>query len=226
MEKSNFDKIIKDTYKEYSDEIKGIGDIEIPNVEIAMSKFHNDINKKTNKTSLKKKVAIAASFLIIFFVSTLISSLPEVKASKFTLTKIIDHLRGSVRDFKLNTTADNESAPTDNNAFNNSTQIDKLVSFDEAQNEVPFKILKPTYLPDGYKLDTIMLTVALSDSYTVRQTYVDDDGNRIKFYQSTISDNTSETTSVNSNNRVEDININNLKIKLVSDDANFTNVFG
>ena len=70
-----------------------------------------------------------------------------------------------------------------------------------------------------------MLTIELSDSYTVEQTYVNNDRNRIKFYQSTISDNTSETTSVNSNNRVEDITINNLKIKLISDDENFTNAF-
>ena len=139
MEQSNFDKIIKDIYKDYSDEIKDIGDIEIPDVDIALNRFHNDINKKANKSSLKKKVAIAASFLIIFFISTLLSSLPEVKASKFTLTKIIEHLRGSVSDFKFNTDEDNKSTPTNNNAFNNSTKIDKLVSFDEAQKKFLLK---------------------------------------------------------------------------------------
>ncbi|MGH4119287.1 DUF4367 domain-containing protein [Clostridium sp.] len=223
MKHDNIDTIIIDVYTEFNSEVDIHSDIDIPDFNITMKKFHSNLKEKNNRSSISKKLALVASFTLIIILSTFLSSIPKVTAFKFNVMKKFEELRGDTRDIKFST---QDVLDTNlNNGIsesNNSTdQIEKLVTIDEAKKEIPFELLVPKYIPDGYKLETVKLVKSMGDSFSVNQVYTNSTGKIIRFYQNTVAENGSETISMNSNLRTEDIIINNLKINFATDDKNF-----
>ena len=164
-----------------------------------------------------------ASFTLVIILSTFLSSIPKVTAFKFNIMKKFEELRGDTRDIKFSTqdALDNNSNSSVLKSNDSADQIEKLVTIDEAKKEVPFKLLVPKYIPDEYKLETVKLVKAMGDFFSVNQTYTNSTGKIIEIYQSTVSENGSETISMSSDLRTEDIIINNLKINFTTDDKNF-----
>lgn len=197
--------------------------IDIPDYNITMNKFHNNLKEKSSRTSISKKLVLVACFTFILLLSTFISTIPKVTAFKFNIIKKIEELRGDTRDIKFSTNGglannlDNSVLKSNSSA----DQIEKIVTIDEAKKEVPFKLLVPKYIPDGYKLETVKLVKAMGDYFSVNQTYTNSTGKIIKIYQSTVSENEEETISISSELSIEDIIINNLKIKSATDNKNF-----
>lgn len=222
MKDNNLDKIIKDTYMEFNDEMDMYSNIDVPDFNIVMNKFHSNLKGKRKSPSISKRIALVASFTIVAIISIFISSTPKVIAFKFKVMKTFEELRGDTRDIKFST--DDNSKNTlaeDNNIDNTGDQIEKIVSLDEAREEVPFKLLVPEYLPNGYKINTVKYIKAIGDYHSVEQNYINNKGQEIQISQSTIYEEAKETLSISSQLRTEDININDLEIKLITDDKNF-----
>ncbi|WP_435789601.1 DUF4367 domain-containing protein, partial [Clostridium sp.] len=161
---------------------------------------------------------------LIIILSTFLSSIPKVTAFKFNIMKKIEKLRGDTRDIKFSTNDDGLNKNLNSSVLksnDSADQIEKLVTIDEAKKEVPFKLLVPTYIPDGYKLKTVKLVKAMGDSFSVKQIYTNSTGKIIRINQNTISENGAETISMSSNLWTEDIIIDNLKINFATDDKNF-----
>jgi hypothetical protein len=188
-----------------------------------MNKFSKNLKEKSNRSSISKKLALVASFTLIIILSTFLSSIPKVTAFKFNVMKKFEELRGDTRDIKFSTNdgLDNNLNNSVSKSNNSADQIEKLVTIDEAKKEVPFELLVPKYIPDGYKLETVKLVKAMGDSFSVKQIYTNSTGKIIRINQNTISENGVETISMSSNLRTEDIIINNLKINFATDDKNF-----
>ena len=223
MKQNNIDIIIKDTYTEFNREVDIHSNIEIPDFNIVMNKFHRNLKEKSSRLGISKKLALMASFTLIILLSTFLSSIPKVTAFKFNIIKRFEELRGDTKDIKFSTNDD-----LDNNLHNSALesnssadQIEKIVSIDEAKKEVPFELLVLKYIPDGYKLETVNLVKAMGDYFSVNQTYKNSTGKIIRIYQSTVSENQEETISMSSELQTEDIIINNLKIKFATDNKNF-----
>ena len=164
-----------------------------------------------------------ASFTFLLLLSTFISTIPKVTAFKFNIIKKIEELRGDTRDIKFSTNGGlvNNSNNSVLKSNNSADQIEKIVTIDEAKKEVPFKLLVPKYIPDDYKLEKVKLVKAMGDYFSVNQTYTNSTGKIIQIYQSTVSENEEETISISSELSIEDIIINNLKIKSATDNKNF-----
>lgn len=219
MKQNNIDRVIKDTYTDFDSEMDLYSNIEIPDLNTVMNKFHNNLKEKSRKFYILKKVALVASFTLIILLSTFISTIPKVTAFKFNIIKRFEELRGDTKDIKFSTNAGlNNSVPKSNSSAD---QIEKILSIDEAKKEAPFKLLVPKYLPDGYKLENVKFVKSTGDCVSVNQTYTNNTGEIIQIYQSTVSANEEETISISSELRTEDITINNLKIKLATDNKNF-----
>lgn len=226
MNDNNLDRLIKDTYMEFNDEMDIHSDIEVPDFNIVMNKFHSNLKGKRKSSSISKGIAMVVSFTIVVLISTLISSIPKVIAFKFKVIKTFEELRGDTKDIKVSTNDDLDNNSNDNVSESNSgvDQIEKLVSIEEAKKEVPFKLLIPKYLPSGYKLESVRLVKALGNYFSVNQTYTTSTGEIIQIYQSTISEIAEETISMSSELKVEDITINDRKVKLTTDNENFKNI--
>jgi hypothetical protein len=152
MKDNNLDKLIKDTYIEFGDKMDIHSDVEIPDFNIVMDKFHKNLKNKSKSPSMSKRMALAASFTIVALISIFISSLPKVIAFKFNVIKTFEELRGDNRDIKFSTDDNSKNTLDEDNNINNAgDQIEKIVSLDEARKKVPFKLLIPEYLPDGYR---------------------------------------------------------------------------
>lgn len=229
MKQNNIDRLIKETYAEFNSELDIHSDIKIPEFNTIMNKFQGNLKEKSNRSSISKKIALVASFTLIIIFSTFLSSIPKVIAFKFNIIKSFDELRGDTKDIKFATSdALNQNDGLNKNSNSSvlksndsADQIEKIVSIDEAKKEVPFKLLVPKNLPDEYKLENVKLVKAMGDFFSVNQTYTNSTGKIIGIYQNTVSENGSETISISSNLRTEDITINNLKIKFATDDKNF-----
>ncbi|MBW9159474.1 DUF4367 domain-containing protein [Clostridium tagluense] len=222
MKQNNIDRIIKDTYTEFNSELDIHSNIKIPDFDITMNKFHDNIKEKSSRASISKKVALVASFTLIILLSTFLSSIPRVIAFKLNIIKSFEELRGDTKDIKFSTSDDlDKNLNKSVNSNSNADQIEKILSIGEAKKEAPFKLLLPEYLPDGYKLETVKLIKSMGDCVSVNQTYTNSTGKIIQIYQSTVSENEEETISISSELRTEDITINNLKIKLATDNKNF-----
>jgi len=223
MKQNNIDRIIKETYTEFNSELDIHSDIKIPEFNTIMNKFHGNLKEKSNRSFISKKLALVASFTLIIIFSTFLSSIPKVTAFKFNILKKFEELRGNTRDIKFSTNdaLDNNLNKSVSKSNNSADQIERLVTMDEAKKEVPFELLVPKYIPDGYKLETVKLVKAMGDYFSVKQIYTNSTGKIIRIYQNTISENGAETISMSSDLRTEDIIINNLKIKFATDDKNF-----
>lgn len=101
MKDNNLDRHIKDTYIEFSDEMDMHSNIEVPDFNIVMNKFHNNLNQKNKTTSISKRIALAASFTIVAFIVTFLSSLPRVSAFKSNTIKSFDVLRENTKNIKI-----------------------------------------------------------------------------------------------------------------------------
>jgi hypothetical protein len=226
MKQNNIDRLIKDTYTEFISELDIHSDIKIPEFNNTMNKFHGNLKEKSNRSSISKKLALVASFTLIIIISTFLSSIPRVTAFKFNIMKKFEELRGDTRDIKFSTNdgLDNNLKNSVSKSNDSADQIEKLVTIEEAKKEVPFEILVPKYIPDGYKLETVKLVKAMGDAFSVKQIYTNSTGKIIRINQNTISENEAETISMSSNLRTEDIIINNLKIFFATDDKNFKNM--
>jgi phage regulator Rha-like protein len=235
MKQNNIDRLIKEAYTEFNSELDIHSDIKIPEFTNIMNKFHGNLKEKSNRSSIKKQIALVASFTLIIIFSTFLSSIPKVVAFKFNIIKSFSELRGDTKDIKFSTSDvlnkndglnQNESLNKNSNnsvlqSNDSADQIEKIVTIDEAKKEVPFKLLVPKYIPEDYNLKTVKLVKAMGDFFSVNQTYTNSTGKIIGIYQSTVSENGAETISMSSNLRTEDIIINNLKIKFATDDKNF-----
>ncbi len=223
MKQNSIDRIIKDTYTEFNREMDIHSNLDIPDFNITMNKFHSNLKEKKNRSSISKKIAMVASFTLIIILSTFLTSIPKVTAFKFNIIKTFEELRGSTKDIKFNTNGglDKNSNNSVLKSNDSADQIEKIVTIEQAKKEVPFELLVPKYIPEGYKLETVKLVKAMGDYFSVNQTYTNSTGKIIGIYQSTISENEAETISMNSDLRTEDIIINNLKIKFATDDKNF-----
>lgn len=196
--------------------------IEVPDFNIAMNKFHSNLKGKSKGLSISKRIALVASFTIVAIISIFISSTPKVIAFKFKVMKTFEELRGDTKDIKFSTEDNSEGTlDKDDNIINTGDQIEKIVSMDEAREEIPFKLLAPEYLPEGYKIDTIKYIKAIGDYHSIEQNYINNKGQEIQISQSTIYEEARETLSFSSQLRIEDININGLEIKLITDNKNF-----
>jgi hypothetical protein len=71
------------------------------------------------------------------------------------------------------------------------------------------------------EISTVKYIKAIGDYYSVEQNYINNKGQEIQISQSTIYEEAKETVSISSQLRTEDININGLNIKLITDDKNF-----
>jgi len=139
MKQNNIDRIIKDIYTEFDSSMDMHSNIDIPDFNITMNKFNNNLKEKSSRSSILKKVALVASFTLVIIFSTFLSSIPKVVAFKFNIIKSFEELRGYTKDVKFST-----NDGLDNN-FNNSVlksngsadQIEKILSIDEAKKEAP-----------------------------------------------------------------------------------------
>ncbi|MGV8982669.1 DUF4367 domain-containing protein [Clostridium sp.] len=223
MKRDNMDRIIEDTYTEFNSEMDIHSNIEIPDFNIIMNKFNGNLKGKNSRSLISKKLALVASFTLILLISTFVSTIPKVTAFKFNLIKKVEELRGDTRDIKFSTNAglDNKSNNSVLKSNSSADQIEKIVTIDEAKKDVPFELLVPKYIPDGYKLEKVKLVKAMGDFFSVNQTYTNSEGKIIQISQSTVSGNEEETLSMSSELSTEDIIINNLKIKSATDNKNF-----
>lgn len=219
MKQNNIDRLIKDTYTEFNSEMDIYSNIEVPDFDMIMNKFHANVKEKSNRPYITKKIALVASFTLVILLSTFISTIPKVAAFKFNIIKKFEELRGNTKDIKFSS---NNSL--DNNVVNSNgsaDQIEKILSIDEVQKEVPFKLLVPEYLPHGYTLQTVKLLKSMDDYFSVNQTYTNSTGKIIQIYQSTISKSEEATISISSDLTTEDIMINNIKVNFATDNENF-----
>ena len=54
MKHDNIDMIIKDTYKEFNNELDIHSDIKIPEFDTIMNKFHSNLKEKNSRPSISK----------------------------------------------------------------------------------------------------------------------------------------------------------------------------
>lgn len=225
MKNNNLDKVIKDTYMEFNNEMDMYSNIKVPDFNNTMNKFHNNIKEKKTASSISKRIALVASFTIVVLISTFLSSMPQVHAFKFKIIKTFEELRGSTRDIKISADDRINNDPNNIPKSNDGTdQIEKLVSLEEAKQEVPFKLFIPEDIPNGYMLKDIKVTKAIGNYFSANQTYTNNAGQIIAIYQSTVSKDGEETISMSSELTIKDMIINDIKIKLATDNKNFKNM--
>ena len=58
MEQNNLDRIVKDTYAEFNSEMDVHSDIDIPDFNNIMTKFNANLNEKSIKSSIFKKIVL------------------------------------------------------------------------------------------------------------------------------------------------------------------------
>lgn len=216
-----------------NEEIDIYNDSEMPDFNIIMDKFYNTLKKQKSKFSLGKKLTITAFFTVAILISMLLSSMPRVVAFKFNVRKNIELLKGEIQYRKLSISNNLVSNPENNtedmlNEINNinlthrqADQIDKLVSLEEAKEKVPYKLLIPEYLPDGYKFKMAKTTETLGNSFRVHHTYTNSNKEEIRINQENILPNTYESINFSAKFRKENLNINGLDIMYITDDKNF-----
>ncbi|MCY6356187.1 DUF4367 domain-containing protein [Clostridium sp. ZS2-4] len=224
MKKDKLDKLLEYTCRTNSDNIQGIGDIEVPDLDKVMDRFEKNIeakNKEKNqnfkKFNIKKNVAIAASFLVLLFAATLLSEVAEVRAFKFNMMKLFEEVKDGNRILKFSSKSDEEKSM---DTSGKGDSIEKSLTFEEAQKKAKFNILKSEYLPEGYKLKEIKLIDKPFNRQQVRQLYIKDD-KQIIIEQTPYNESKKTTAVTNEKNKCEKISINHQEVTLICDDAGF-----
>ncbi|MCY6485394.1 DUF4367 domain-containing protein [Clostridium aestuarii] len=225
MKEDKIDKMLEYTFKVNSDNIKCIGDIHVPDFDKVMDRFEKNLEEKNtekNQTSkkfnIKRNVAIAASFLVLLFVSTILSEVSEVRAFKFNMMKLFEEVKDNDRTLKFSSKSDEEK-PMD--LSGNGDTIEKSATFKEAQKKAKFNILKPEYLPEGYKLKEVKVIDKPFNRQQVKQVYMKED-KQIFIDQTPYNESKKTTLVTNEKNKCEKITINNQDITLIYDDDGFS----
>lgn len=229
MKNDNLDKLIKDTYTEFNDEIDIHSHIEVPNFNSTISRFHTNLKGKKNSPPSTKTLTMVASFAVVVLISIFSFSIPQVTAFKFNKVKTVEEINGNNRELNINTSDDSQNSwegSLQNNIVNNEAeQLEELPSLEKAKEYVPFKVLIPQYLPKGYKLSTVNFIKLDKGSVGIGQIYVNDDKYEIGVKQIIVLQGEEETINVNAQLKVENLSINNLKVTSISDEKSFKQMF-
>ena len=228
MKNDNLDKLIKDTYTEFNDEIDIHSHIEIPDFKSTMNRLQDSLKEKKNSSISTKRLAIAASFAVVVLISIFSFSIPQVTAFKFNKVKTVEKINGNNRELNINTSDNyggNWEGSGQNNIVNNEgEQLEELPSLEKAKEYVPFKVLIPQYLPQGYKLSTVNFIKLDKGSVGIGQIYENDKKYEILVKQIIVLQGEEETINVNAQFKVENLSINNLKATSISDEKSFKQI--
>lgn len=231
MEKDNLDKLIEIVYKKEYSKIDDIENIEVPNIHDVLNKFEmnleerNKIKKKDSNVwnKFRKNLALTAAFLLVILISGYITETPEVKAVKFNIMKFFETIKNGSRNLKYSNIE--ELDDTDNevpsSCDGNTDQIEKVLSFEDAQNQTSFNICKPNFLPKGYEIKEVRLIIEYDGNERVKQKYTNDD-KTIIIKQSLNTENTNTTVVTDENNRCENVLIDDNKVTIITNDSTFS----
>ncbi len=138
-----FDKYLSKEVKEY------VNSIEFPDKEKAwvnIKKEINNYNEKNKLFFLKKKIAIVATVIIIFFTGVMVGTSNYTNAN-FNFLKSIKNVFGNVTNISLSTHQDNKIEDQQDTVVNK-----KLYTVKQANKILNYDIILPKYIPQNYKL--------------------------------------------------------------------------
>lgn len=196
-------------------QIKGLGQIEIPDIDDVTKRFEESIKRGpgTSKLSsrsaayksMKQKPALLICTFVLFISVSLIYQIPEVKAFTMNVIKTIVDFGGNV--IKIKQTG---GSMVGNSQGENAEQsgIVSLSSLEEAQSRLPFHLMSPRYLPPDYKLEGIMWTKYPYNLSVVNQMYKKSDKQLIRIIQTVNLKSFDMTTNVNA--EVADVKVVNI----------------
>lgn len=225
MNNKCLENMLDDIFKNNPDSIKGIGEIEVPDMDIMMEFLNVKSNSnviqpvfraKSNKVNLKR-ILSAVSIIILIFIVSIFYEAPYAKAIKFRIVKTFFNIKDNIITIFYK---DNKESIPD---MNNSDSISKPLSIEQVK-DLPFHLYIPEYLPVNYKLSNISWKQYPDNMHMVQQIYVKDNKNTISIIQ--IENRPDENVEVNinaDNSNVETIDINGSEITLISTNSNITN---
>lgn len=227
MDAKGLDEMIKDIFENDSNSIKGIGDIEVPNMDMVMNKLimkdsnnHNVLQftpkVKKNRKIMKKIIFAACIFMTIFIIS-IFTEVPYARAFKFRIVKTIYNIKDNI------ITIIHKDNKAETPVINSKDSLNKLVSIDQV-NELPFRVYIPKYLPSDYRLSNILWKQYPDNMHIVEQLYIKDNNKTISLIQTeNRPDENIETNIKSDNSNVEIIDINGINITIISTNGNITN---
>lgn len=225
MNSKCLENMLNDIFKDDPDSIKAIRDIEVPDMNTMMEalkvKSCTNIIKpvfraKRNKLA-QKKLLTAAGIIILIFIVSIFYEAPYAKAFKLRIVKTLLNVKDNVITIIYK---DNKEPAS---VINNNSSISKSLSIEQVK-DLPFHLYIPKYLPDNYKLSSILWKQYPDNMNMVQQIYAKDDKNTISIIQTENRPDENSELNINSeNSNVEIIDINGLKVTLISTDGNITN---
>lgn len=227
MDTKGLDEMIKDIFENDPNSIKGIGDIEVPNMDMIMNKLimknsnsHNVLQftpKVKKKRKIIKKIILASCIFMIIFIISIFSEIPYARAFRFRVVKTIYNIKDNI--ITIIHKDDKKETPV----TNSNDSLNKLLSIEQV-NGLPFHVYIPKYLPTDYKLSSILWKQYPDNMHIVEQLYIKDNDKTISLIQTeNRPDENIETNIKSDNSKVEIIDINDISITIICTDGNITN---
>lgn len=207
MPEDRLDEILKDICRQSGSKLEGIEDIHIPEFDQSMETLKQRIYKKRNNTkwgwgSKFKKVgrmaAVVVCLFVFSFIFSIINEIPQVDAFKFRVVKTLFKVENGITHIQQSSQDDSdipkgkvppppppdadpsESGNTEGQSVpKGEAPIKKIVTLDQAIKEVPYPVLVPEYIPQGYILQKVELEQSSMTYFSIQQEYKNDQGNEI-----------------------------------------------
>lgn len=240
VSKDVLDELLEDVFANNWQDIKDLGDIEVPDMSEMLDNFEQDINreskvidyrvilgKKAKRKRLKSvvsKIGIAASIFIIAFGLSIYFDTSKGQAFRFDIIKTFTELKDGVYFVHQSNVDDKEEIEgSKTQCSSDDSSISKEnMTLEQAKKEIPFKVLYPTYLPNGYKLKGISWRRFVDGINVVEQVYKNRDEYFTISQHSNATDVDSITNADSSRAGLESIKLRGTDVIIVSGQGQFS----
>jgi len=223
MNKDKLDYAISRMLKTESEQIIGLKDIAVPSIDESITKLVSNLesgikvkepqyfSKRKKGSSLVRKFVTAASILLLSFILTFLYEIPQVNAFKFDVIKTLISIKDSIISI-THIDKDNNTIPQPSG----DDAIVRLLTPEQAEEELPFHLLLPDYLPQGYNLKGIESYTYPNKIQRVEQTYRKDGNEFLIILQTTNIQNENMTIYADSKyNKVSTLKIDEVEVTLI-----------
>ncbi|WHH60206.1 DUF4367 domain-containing protein [Petroclostridium sp. X23] len=207
MHKDDMDKILEDVFENEWHQIMDLENIDIPEMHHALEKLEkNRRNAISNRILPKwlKVVSIAACILICSFGFSIIEEFPQAQAWKFRLVNTIFEVKDDFIRIQQSSVDNGMTSggkvppppPLEGQEMPDHVKLQgkkvemeqeikpvtKLLTMEQAEEELPFALLVPQYLPEGFTFMEVK-SDKYEDHYIVEQRYRNNQDQMIRIIQ-------------------------------------------
>lgn len=187
MENDKMDELLTSVLETEYYKIGDIENINVPDMENTISLFESKVHSGSGS---KKWAGIAAAccIVVLSFILSTAYEIPQVKAFKFSIIKTFIKAGDDVITVKHSDTRPPARSDRPPAADDNPQEIKRRLAIEEAQKILPFHLIIPQYVPEGYKFYEVEVSEYLNGDFMTTLSYRDDTKKYVAVGQRTVKD--------------------------------------